>query len=77
MRILCRFGRHSPVRTQSLIDAYDLKRRTHCKRCGVPMIREPQTGWQVEAVGDACESADGEDKSAPAHPFAKAMRLST
>jgi hypothetical protein len=59
MRFLCRFGRHAPVRTQSLLDPNDMKRRTHCRRCGAPMVREPESGWQVETVAKPSITADG------------------
>jgi len=49
MSILCRFGRHSPARGHCLLDPNDMKRKTHCRRCGVGMAWESSSGWQAES----------------------------
>ena len=45
MSILCRFGRHSPARDDTLLDLNDMKRKTHCRRCAVALSWEPGAGW--------------------------------
>jgi len=48
MPFLCRLGRHVPARDGLVIDPSDMKHRSHCRRCGAALVREPSAGWQVE-----------------------------
>jgi hypothetical protein len=48
MHLMCRFGRHSPLRDKQLIDMSDMRQETACKRCGAPMERQAGTPWRVQ-----------------------------
>jgi hypothetical protein len=48
MHLMCRFGRHSPLRDKQLIDITDMRQETPCKRCGAPMERQAGTPWRVQ-----------------------------
>jgi hypothetical protein len=61
MSILCRFGRHSPARDDTLLDLNDMKRKAYCRRCDVALSWEPGAGWLTVAPGTARKAQVGAD----------------
>lgn len=58
MTLLCRLLRHEPQRGEALIDLDHMKHKGHCKRCGVPMERDPGTPWRVVGRDEAKDRVD-------------------
>jgi hypothetical protein len=48
MKLLCRIGRHVPLRDKALLDLKQMRQNGHCKRCGAPMERDPESPWRLK-----------------------------
>jgi len=66
MSILCRLVRHEPMRDRTLIDLGRMTQRGHCKRCGAPMERDPDSPWRLldgDQANERIDSATAEGRS--------------
>jgi hypothetical protein len=65
-KLLCRMGRHVPLRDTALIDLREMRQSGRCKRCGAPMERDRESPWRLQDSGSAgqpIESAAREGRS--------------
>ena len=58
MKLLCRMGRHRPLRDKARLDLQDMRQNGHCRRCGVPMEREPNSPWRLKHAHAANQQGD-------------------
>lgn len=58
MRLLCRIGRHQPLRDKARLDLQEMRQNGHCKRCGAAMERDANSPWRLKLAGAANQPAD-------------------